>query len=169
MAPWKCEHSLLLSTFHFHLHFRYTFLRSTSLNTYINIIIPAWRNPTRRSRRTKPSSSRGSWQNSRQLCRASPNPNQPRYTPRSRRLDFWNTDDSFQKAVPRRKFNIGAKVIHLNELNDEGAPSGELRYIREFRYSEPHGQWRYQLSGKSFLGTHGWILEESVQKYTGKD
>ena len=70
--------------------------------------------------------------------------------------------------VPRRKFNIGAKVMNLNEANHDGAPSGELRYIREFRYSESHGQWRYQLSGKNFISNIGWIPEDSLKKYTEK-
>ena len=48
-----------------------------------------------------------------------------------------------QKQYPRRKFNIGAMVLNLNEVDDKGKSTGEVRYVREAKYSESQEQWLY--------------------------
>ena len=70
-----------------------------------------------------------------------------------------------QKKLPCRAFAIGTKVLNLNELNADGVPTNNLRYVRDSQYSEPQKKWLYQLNGRDYKNSAGWVPEDALRRY----
>lgn len=71
------------------------------------------------------------------------------------------------QPAPRRSFHIGTKVINSLEVDPRGAPTGELRYVRDSRYCTAKGEWMYQLSGKGYRNNDRWVGEGGLRRFEG--
>ena len=67
--------------------------------------------------------------------------------------------DFYQQAFPPHRFNIGAQVVNVGEINDAGMPSGCVRFVRESHYSTARQTWLYQLQKDQ-----GWVEEDALRR-----